>query len=84
MLERVTKRPRWTVYGGQLGDLALEAFGDAIVYRFYPILADMSRADDIDMVTPDDITFIEGVLGYNIRLHGEHAGAMEAVPGHME
>jgi len=44
----------------------------------------VTRADDFDRVTPDDITLADGVLGYNILVHGEQAGAMEAVPGQLE
>ena len=80
----MTNRPGRTVQGRQSDDLVLEIFRDAIVYRLYPLLADMSKADGIDQVTPDDLTLTDGILGYNIRVHGEYAGAMEAVPGHLE
>lgn len=44
----------------------------------------MTRADDVDRVTPDDVRLVKGVLGYDILVHGERAGAMEAVPGQLE
>jgi len=44
----------------------------------------MSKADEIDRFTQDDITLTDRVLGYSIRVHGEHAGAMEAIPGSLE
>jgi len=44
----------------------------------------MSKADYIDRMAPDDITLADGVLGYNILVHGEHAGALETVPRRLE
>lgn len=44
----------------------------------------MTRADDIDEVSPEDITLTEGMLGYNILVRGEYVGAIEGYPGHLE
>lgn len=44
----------------------------------------MTRADAIKAVSPEDITLTEGTLGYNILVRGEHVGAIEGYPGHLE
>lgn len=44
----------------------------------------MTSADDYQEVRQADITLTEGLLGYNIRIDGEHAGAIEGIPGHLE
>ena len=44
----------------------------------------MTRSDDIDEVEPEDVLLTEGTLGYNILVQGEHVGAIEGNPGHLE
>jgi len=44
----------------------------------------MSNADDISQINPNNVTLTEGTLGYNILVEGEHVGAIEGVPGHLE
>lgn len=44
----------------------------------------MTVADDIDEVDPDMVTLTETMLGYNILVDGENAGAIEGVPGQLE
>lgn len=44
----------------------------------------MTRADDADQVHPDDVTLTNTVLGYDILVDGERAGAIEGIPGRLE
>ena len=44
----------------------------------------MSEASDIDRVDSEDIELTEAFLGYSILVDGEHAGAIEGVPGSLE
>ena len=44
----------------------------------------MTIADTIDKVDPDNISLVEGVLGYNILVRSEHAGSIEGYPGRIE
>lgn len=44
----------------------------------------MDLVDNIGEVNPDRVTLEEGMLGYDILVEGESAGAIEGVPGHLE
>jgi GNAT superfamily N-acetyltransferase len=47
-------------------------------------MGELTSAEEIEEVGQEDIVLSEGVLGYNINVHGEHVGAIEAVPGQLE
>jgi GNAT superfamily N-acetyltransferase len=37
-----------------------------------------------DNVASDAVTLVDAPLGYSIRVNGEHAGAIEGIPGELE
>ncbi|WP_188877472.1 GNAT family N-acetyltransferase [Halarchaeum grantii] len=44
----------------------------------------MTLADEIEEVEPEEVRLDEAMLGYNIYVCGEYAGAIEGVPGSLE
>ena len=44
----------------------------------------MSVSDDIDHVDPNDVTLVECILGYDIRVDGERVGSIEGILGELE
>jgi hypothetical protein len=44
----------------------------------------MTISDTIDEVDRDDVSLVDGFLGYNILVRGERAGSIEGYPGYME
>jgi GNAT superfamily N-acetyltransferase len=44
----------------------------------------MTAADDVNTVDPEAVSLTEAMLGYDILVDGEYAGAIEGVPGELE
>jgi hypothetical protein len=44
----------------------------------------MTIADTIDRVDPENVSLVEALLGYDIRVQGEYAGGIEGYPGYLE
>lgn len=44
----------------------------------------MTQADDFERVRREDVSLMEGPLGYTIRVHGQYAGAIEGKPDRLE
>lgn len=44
----------------------------------------MHLSDEYDEVPPEKVTLVEGIIGYQIHVDGEYAGAIEGVPGKLQ
>lgn len=44
----------------------------------------MTESDDVDRVSPADVTLSEWVLGYDILIEGQHVGSLETLPGKLK
>jgi len=44
----------------------------------------MTAADDVNTVDPEAVSLTEAMLGYDILVDGEYAGAIEGVSGELE
>lgn len=47
-------------------------------------MGEFTIAEEVDALSQEDIMLTDGVLRYSIRVRGEHAGPMEAIPGRLE
>jgi GNAT superfamily N-acetyltransferase len=45
---------------------------------------DISGPDDVETVNAGDVDLVEAMMGYDILVQGQDAGAIEGVPGNLE
>jgi GNAT superfamily N-acetyltransferase len=47
-------------------------------------MSNLTIADQIDIVDPEDVSLVDAPLGYNILVKDVYAGAIEGIPGQLE